>query len=338
MMDMTFSKTAFRWGLAAVLIAIGFPLLFLVRNALFDHSPRIADATADPAGTRPASSAKASLAFVNSIPGVREVPAESCEGSIDTVNGKIPGPAGAPVDVDNVAAIYGWTAISTSSGVAPQAVYLMLTTTDGRQVFVATERASRPDLSQHYSQSALENAGFRQTVDLSTLSNVIAIGVARLVEGRLEVCKNLSVRLAVYDRLVPQVPGSGSPVAVDFCDGSVDTINGAQPETTETTASGTVSIAGWAAVSAREGVLPESVFITLETAGRPKLYAEAHPLTREDLVAAFGQPALRTAGFVATIDTSQLSGRYVGGISRLRHGALETCGNLQYRLVLSGQG
>jgi hypothetical protein len=252
------------------------------------------------------------------------------------VNGKTPDAAATPVD--NVAAIDGWTAISAASGVAPRDVYLMLTTADGHRAFVATERASRPDLSRRYSQSSLENAGFKQTVDLSTLPNVLAISVARLVEGRLEVCDNLSVRLAVYDRLVAQVPGASSPVAVDNCDGSVDAINGAKPETTETTASSTVSIAGWAAVSAREGVLPEDVFIRLETAGQPKLYAKAHPQTRDDLVAVYGQPALRKAGFAATIDTSELSGQYVLGILQLQHGGLETCGNLQYRLLLGGKG
>jgi hypothetical protein len=122
---------------------------------------------------------------------------ESCEGSIDTVNGKIVDPTGAPVDVDNVAAIYGWTAISAQSGIAPQAVYLTITTIDGRRVFVATEPASRPDLSEHYRQSALENAGFRQTIDLSSFRDALSIGVARLVDGVLETCKNPQYRLVL---------------------------------------------------------------------------------------------------------------------------------------------
>jgi hypothetical protein len=337
-MPVRLSKTVFRWVLAAVLIAIGFPILFLIRDAVFDHSPWVAATPAQPVATQSAATVKPSRAFLNSIPGVREVPIATCEGSIDAVNGKTPDATATPV-IDNLAAVDGWTAISTATGVAPEAVYLMLITADGNRAFVATERKPRPDLGRHYSQPALENAGFRQTVDLSTMPNVLAISVARVVEGRLEICNNLGVRLAVYDRLMAQVPGAGSAVAVDICDGSVDAINGAQPGTAETTASGAVSIAGWAAVSAREGVLPDSVFITLQQpSGQPKLYAEAHPLPREDLVTAFGQPALRTAGFAATIDTAELSGQNVLGISRLRHGVLESCGNLQYRLLFGGKG
>jgi hypothetical protein len=188
-MDLIFSNKGVRWGLAAILIAIGFPLLFVARDALFEHSPWTAVTAAGPGGSvRPAKAA-----FVDKVPSVLEVPAESCEGIIDTVNDKIPDPAG--TSIDNVAAIYGWTAISTANGIVPRAVYLTITTDDGRHAFVATERASRPDLSEHFNQAALKDAGFRQTVDLSAFPNDFSIGVARVVEGRLEVCKNLRVRV-----------------------------------------------------------------------------------------------------------------------------------------------
>jgi hypothetical protein len=110
------------------------------------------------------------------------------------------------------------------------------------------------------------------------------------------------------------------------CDGSMERINGASGAA-QTFESGTIlSIEGWTAASAKDGVLADEVLLALTpvSGGAARLF-HTRQVPRTDVGDRFKQPGLRGAGYSAYVDASQLRGRFSIAIVQMRHGNMMMC-------------
>jgi hypothetical protein len=113
------------------------------------------------------------------------------------------------------------------------------------------------------------------------------------------------------------------------CDGNIEFVNNMIPDKTLVVSSA-LSVIGWTAIRAWEGVIPEAVFITLTQESGQKLYVAAGRTSRLDVSAYFHQPNIADVGFSAIIDVSGLSGKYVLGVSYTYNGKLEDCAQFRH--------
>jgi hypothetical protein len=131
-----------------------------------------------------------------------------------------------------------------------------------------------------------------------------------------------------------QPPGGVSETAPVHYDAYIDHLNGAASSQMCSAISGTLTIEGWMAISAQNGVVPDQVFLTLSNANQ-RLYVKTRTVPRPDVNKAFGQPGMRDSGFTANIDVSRLSGEYTLGISRVYQGKLDSCSQLNIPLLIN---
>jgi hypothetical protein len=107
---------------------------------------------------------------------------------------------------------------------------------------------------------------------------------------------------------------------------SIDQVNGISTDQPKLTATSLLTINGWLAFSAKDGITADETFITLtDTQGSVK-YLKTRHTSRPDVTAYFKQPAMPTdIGFTTTVDVTKLQGVYKLGLARTRAGKLEQC-------------
>jgi hypothetical protein len=116
----------------------------------------------------------------------------------------------------------------------------------------------------------------------------------------------------------------GRPVTVN-CEGSIDTVNGKAAGAPLIGVSDILSVGGWTAVSAKDGKLPDAVFLTLTDERGNVSFIKTHSAFRPDVAEHFGRPEMRDAGFLSYADVTKLKGTFDIGLSRVSAGRLESC-------------
>jgi len=82
---------------------------------------------------------------------------------------------------------------------------------------------------------------------------------------------------------------------------------------------------GWMTVAAKDGTVPDSVFVTLTNETGKTIYVPARNTPRNDVKRHFQQPAMPDPGYTALIDVSALTGHYTLGLARSYKGNLGAC-------------
>jgi hypothetical protein len=163
-----------------------------------------------------------------------------------------------------------------------------------------------------------------RTIKISSVSKVSGLwnDVYLMKLNKLELIQDTDLAKTIsFDKMVELSEVTESKVS---CDGSIDNVNDAST-VGPVRVSRILSVKGWTAVAASDGIVPESIFLTLANASGQKVYVKTRSTWRDDLKEAFQQPNLRDAGFTAYVDVSALSGKYILGISRVYKGTFETC-------------
>lgn len=128
----------------------------------------------------------------------------------------------------------------------------------------------------------------------------------------------------ILDPTLDHAPAGLTEAPPVLCDFGIDSINGLLPATPPAQIVDRLTVKGWTAMSAKNGIAPDQVFLTLSDMSQ-KLYTVARMGPRPDVNAAFSQLGMRNSGFTATIDVSQLDGNYTLGLSRAYKGKLDSC-------------
>ena len=127
---------------------------------------------------------------------------------------------------------------------------------------------------------------------------------------------------------------SGKRVISTICEGFIDVVNGISPAPASLTISNTLSVDGWMAISGKDGVVPDAVFVTLSDENGKKIYIKARRTPRPDVKEYYKQPGMPDPGYTAFIDVSTLSGKYTLGLSRIYKGTLESCQQFSLPLLI----
>jgi hypothetical protein len=91
---------------------------------------------------------------------------------------------------------------------------------------------------------------------------------------------------------------------------------------------------GWNAISAKDAILPEVLYVTLEDKNKNIFYMKAQHTARPDVAYHFHQPTMMNAGFTTYADISHLKGKFKLGITRLFHNRMEVCDQFQMPIVI----
>jgi len=77
-----------------------------------------------------------------------------------------------PISAQNALKLEGWTVISARDGIAPDEVWIALTSGDGKRRFYHANQESRPDVKAYFGHPNMKDPGFVANVDLAGLSGV----------------------------------------------------------------------------------------------------------------------------------------------------------------------
>ena len=137
--------------------------------------------------------------------------------------------------------------------------------------------------------------------------------------------------------VVDSLPLKYEDVKIANCDGSIDLVNGVSPTTQNLITSNLLSVEGWLAVSAKDGLAPDDIFVTLYNPNGTTDYIETHRIPRQDVKAYYSQPEMPDVGFNTIIDLGTLNGEYMLGLARGHDGALEQCIEFNILLNIAGE-
>ena len=87
--------------------------------------------------------------------------------------------------------------------------------------------------------------------------NIVRERVKILSSEKLSLFRNL------FDKISNDTPNGMSESRSIICDGFIDVVNGISPAPTSLTISNALSVDGWMAISAKDGIIPDAVFVTL---------------------------------------------------------------------------
>jgi hypothetical protein len=150
-----------------------------------------------------------------------------------------------------------------------------------------------------------------------------------LSSQKLSLFRNMSVEI-INDR-----PNGMSESRSINCEAFIDVVNGISPTPASLSISKTLSVDGWMAISAKDGIVPEAVFVTLSDENGKKIYIKARRTPRPDVKEYYKQPGMPDPGYAAFMDVSTLSGKYTLGLSRVYKGTLETCEQFSLPLIIT---
>ena len=158
-----------------------------------------------------------------------------------------------------------------------------------------------------------------------------------MVRERVKILSSqkLSLFRNMFDKIINDTPNGLSETRLTICDGFIDVVNGISPAPASLTISNTLSVDGWMAISAKDGVVPDTVFVTLSDEKGKKIYIKARRTSRPDVKEHFKQPRMPDPGYTAFIDVSALSGKYTLGLSRVYKGTLESCEQFNLPLFIT---
>ena len=94
-----------------------------------------------------------------------------------------------------------------------------------------------------------------------------------------------------------------------------------------------ILIQGWAAISGKDGVPNDRVFISLTSKTGRSMMAEAKKVSRADVSISFQQPSLGDSGYEARIDASDLGGKYQIHVIQESHGKYLQCGQTSATVI-----
>jgi hypothetical protein len=153
---------------------------------------------------------------------------------------------------------------------------------------------------------------------------------------KIDLQKNTEAEnLLLFDEMSSAAPASLSPPATLKCEGSIEGVNGGLPSVGITSVESVLTVNGWMGISAKDGIVPDSVFVSLTSESGGGLYVKARSTVRNDVKRHFNQPEMPNPGYAALIDVSSLTGRYTLGLARMYQGNLGVCQQFKLPLLLN---
>lgn len=140
-----------------------------------------------------------------------------------------------------------------------------------------------------------------------------------------------------FDSISDSYPEGYVETEASSCDGSIDAVNGFRPDPQVINVSGLLSVEGWLAVSGKDGVAPDRIFVTLKDTSGVSKYLETQRTPRSDVKMHFKRPTMPDVGYTTTVDVTRLNGEYMLGLARGYRGKLAQCQHFNVSVKISGE-
>jgi hypothetical protein len=131
--------------------------------------------------------------FDKNLSSLKAVAAEKCEGFIDAVNGMSPAPA--TLSASTLLNMNGWLAVSVDQGILPEAVYAVLTDSQGKRRYIKTRTIPRPDVGAFLKKPALNQSGFSIMTDISALKGRydLELAIKEKESDKIKICPQYKI-------------------------------------------------------------------------------------------------------------------------------------------------
>jgi hypothetical protein len=148
--------------------------------------------------------------------------------------------------------------------------------------------------------------------------------------------KNSDAENALLFAKMEDTPPAGlSAASTQPCEGSIEAVNGTAPHFGIPTIGNALSVTGWLAISGKDGIVPDAVFVALTNESGKTIYVRTHSAPRDDIRGHFNQPTMPDPGFTAMMDVSSLSGTYKLGLARSFKGNSAICQQWNLPIVIA---
>jgi hypothetical protein len=139
-----------------------------------------------------------------------------------------------------------------------------------------------------------------------------------------------------FDRVL-ESPAAVTVSSAEQCIGGFDAINGTTPAPETLSATDILEVNGWLAVSAIEGVLPDSVRVVLRKRDGGATFFQTRRVQHVWAGKHFKNQNLASSGFTSTLDVSNLSGDYQLGLALVVGDRIEVCQEFDIPVSINAQ-
>ena len=241
------------------------------------------------------------------------------------LEGLQPGPKSLTGNIDRVydlkdgsQAAIGWAA---DLG-AHEPISHVVAVIDGRVAAVGFSGIGRPDIAAAFNDSKLTNSGF-----------AIPLGT-KLAPGKsvrlFAVTRSSQFAEITGDDLNPidesVLPARGDTGALPNAQCHLDDVQVVGTSGLPTSDGKALFVRGWAVVSGREAIVPDSVIVSLHPPSGQNVLARTHKQPRPDVNGNFGQPTMADTGFATTVSLKGMSGTYQLNVLYVYDGRTYSCG------------
>jgi hypothetical protein len=116
---------------------------------------------------------------------------KQCMGAIDEVNGHS---TPTSFTTNKLLKVRGWFAKSIEPEASlPQEVFLVLTNSDGKRIFIKTRQMPRPDVGEYFKKPLLDTSGYVSYADVSKIKGEYTLGLAYLEEDHIQICPEFNI-------------------------------------------------------------------------------------------------------------------------------------------------
>jgi len=118
-----------------------------------------------------------------------------CGGSVKSINASLPSPG--IRTLGSALSLEGWMSVAAKEGIAPDSVFVWLTSESGRTFYVRAHSTKRDDVKRYFNQPGMPDLGYAVLIDVSVLKGRYTLGLARTYKGNLGICQEFRLPLLI---------------------------------------------------------------------------------------------------------------------------------------------
>ena len=154
--------------------------------------------------------------------------------------------------------------------------------------------------------------------------------------AKLNLAENTDAENSVlFDQIDDAVAPNHLNLHAEMCEGAIEAVNGTSPHFEIPPVGNALSVRGWMAISGKDGIVPDHVFMTLTDQSGKTLYVRPRSTPRADIRGHFNQPTMPDPGFTALVDVSSLRGKYTLGLARTYKGTFGACEQFKLPILIA---
>ncbi len=139
----------------------------------------------------------------------------------------------------------------------------------------------------------------------------------------------------LFDQIDDAVAPNHLNLHAEMCEGAIEAVNGTSPHFEIPAVGNALSVRGWMAISGKDGIVPDHVFVTLTDQSGKTFFIKPRSIPRPDISGHFNQPTMPDPGFTALVDVASLHGKYTMGLAHTYKGTFGSCEQFKLPILIA---